>query len=288
MSAPPLAVRLSGRSPTISVSERRRGRRAGCRGRRTRRRSRSTAARCSRAPARRARRRARAPAMRSRSPRFTHRVGRERDLLAAADELRAGRRRGRAPRPARRACGRRASRFVTTTSSAATGKSSSSRSSTSSRRRRRSTSSTWRRAPTTTTSPACSTVSGVGVDDPVPRRTRSTNTRSGANERSSSATCGPRASVGEAERPHVPLAVRRACRRRRRSRPPASCCLELAALLLQVDLEQPWREAREEPDDEAGADQVAHRVGHGDVVQQARLLGLRQVEPRDRVARPCR
>ena len=54
--------------------------------------------------------------------------------------------------------------------------------------------------------------------------------------------------------------------------------LELPALVLQIDLEEPGREARQEPDDEAGADEVGHGVGHRDVVLEPGLLGLGQVE----------
>ena len=61
--------------------------------------------------------------------------------------------------------------------------------------------------------------------------------------------------------------------------------LELPGLRLQIDPKQSRREARQEPHDEARPDQVAHRVGDGDVVQQARLLGFRQLQPVDRVAR---
>ena len=61
--------------------------------------------------------------------------------------------------------------------------------------------------------------------------------------------------------------------------------LELAALGLQVHLQQPGREAREEPHDESGADEVRDRVGHGDVVQEPGLLLGRQVEVVDRLAR---
>ena len=85
--------------------------------------------------------------------------------------------------------------------------------------------------------------------------------------------------VGEPEGADVPLAVGRDGVPASRLRPARQLRLELPALLLQVHLQEPRREAREEPDDEAGPDEVADRVGHRDVVQQARLLGLGEVEP---------
>ena len=83
--------------------------------------------------------------------------------------------------------------------------------------------------------------------------------------------------------PKIPLPIRR-LHARLGLLASANLLLELPAFGLEVHLEQPRREARQEPDDEAGADQVADRVGHGDVVQEPRLLGLRHVEPVDGVA----
>ena len=60
--------------------------------------------------------------------------------------------------------------------------------------------------------------------------------------------------------------------------------LERARFGLQVDLHQLRRQVREEPDHEARADEVAHRVGDGDVVQQARFLFLGKRKAGDRVA----
>ena len=66
---------------------------------------------------------------------------------------------------------------------------------------------------------------------------------------------------------------------------PESSCLQLPALGLQVHLQEARREAGEEPDDEPRPDQVRHRVGHGDVVQESGLLGGREIEAIDRIAR---
>ncbi len=82
----------------------------------------------------------------------------------------------------------------------------------------------------------------------------------------------------------VPFPV---CRRRARSEllPAGDLRLELAALGLQVHLEELWREAREEPHDESRADEVGHGVGHRDVVLEPGLFFLGQIEALDRVAR---
>ena len=176
---------------------------------------------------------------------------------------------------------------VTTTSSAAIGKSSSSRSSTSSPNGRPSARSTWRRAPTTTTSPAWKTVSGRDVEDASPpRRSRPRKTRAGANDPSTSADAAPGPRRRDAEGPHVPLAIGRPGPGLLPST--ADLRLELAALLLQVHAQEPRREAREEPDHEARADQVADRVGDGDVVQEAGLLGLGQARGARSCCRRCR
>src|SRR6185437_16903822 len=53
----------------------------------------------------------------------------------------------------------------------------------------------------------------------------------------------------------------------------------------QINSEQPRRKTREEPDDKAGPNEVAHCVRDGDVVQQSLLLEVWQIEPGDRVTR---
>ena len=59
---------------------------------------------------------------------------------------------------------------------------------------------------------------------------------------------------------------------------------QFLALRLHVDAKQAWRRDRQKPDDESRAHEVADRIGHGNVVLQPRLLGLRQIEPVDGVA----
>ena len=142
-------------------------------------------------PARRARRRRSAPASRSRSPRLTTVPGGERNLFAAADELQ--------QRDAAPVLARRARPSVRSATSALRddhvqrghGKSSRSRSSTSSPKAGPPASRTWRRAPTTTTSPGAKHVVGRRRRG-SPRRAGCAARRraSGANERSTSPTCG--------------------------------------------------------------------------------------------------
>jgi hypothetical protein len=93
-----------------------------------------------------------------------------------------------------------------------------------------------------------------------------------------------RKNVGKAIRPDVPLSVA-GTPAGRFGGPRGHLRFELLALGFQINSEQPRRKTREKPDDEAGPNQIAHRVRDRDVVQQSLLLGVWQIKPGDRVTR---
>ena len=115
------------------------------------------------------------------------------------------------------------------------------------------------------------------------RRTRSTNTRSGAKPASTSRTVRPASALPatrKARRSHSANAGTVSDLPRRRHRR-----LEGGGLRAQVHAHQLRRERREEEHDEARAHQVTDGVRDGNVVQQHGLLRLGDGQPADRVAR---
>ena len=118
---------------------------------------------------------------------------------------------------------------------------------------------------------------------PSPRRIRSTKTRSGAKERSTSATERPTAARPGCGRPARPTRGRRAGPVLGLRRPPLASASSFRLSARRSTPQQPRRQAGEEPDHEARAHEVADRVGHRNVVQQARP----SPPPAGRGARSC-
>ena len=98
--------------------------------------------------------------------------------------------------------------------------------------------------------------------------------------RHAAARGGLRREVG----PRVPVAVGR-LDARLVLRPAGERLVELLRLLLQVHPQELRREAREEPHDEAGPDEIADRVRDGDLVEETLFLCVRQGKAVDRLAR---